>query len=286
MYKSIFRKYFLTMSAVIIISIFSLWVILLLISSEIMNNYAKNAMSEQFSLISSETRQDALLRKDFRRIQDRYENNCSNDYFEIILLDEKGRILINTHSLEEDKINIKALNNVGEEPNFFKSTLYGYYNVSHYIMSKRIHIDNSDYYLLLTSLQEYSWTSSEHIIRVLTVFISVILVVILIVAYLSAKKAIRPVHEICEISKEYSKGDFSKRIDVGKNKQLGSIALALNEMAETLSNLESMRSSFITNVSHEFKTPITSIGGFVDGILDGTIPHHRKPKGLQGLLHQ
>ena len=53
---------------------------------------------------------------------------------------------------------------------------------------------------------------------------------------------------------------------------MGQLAMALNNMAQSLSTTENARRSFTANVSHELKTPMTTISGFVDGILDGTIP--------------
>lgn len=53
------------------------------------------------------------------------------------------------------------------------------------------------------------------------------------------------------------------------------MARGFNEMASALATTENMRRSFVANVSHELKTPMTTIGGFIDGILDGTIPKER-----------
>ena len=74
------------------------------------------------------------------------------------------------------------------------------------------------------------------------------------------------------LTKQYAKGDFSERIEVNGSDELQDLAVSLNGMAESLSVLEESRKSFIANVSHELKTPMTSIAGFIDGILDGTIP--------------
>jgi signal transduction histidine kinase len=57
--------------------------------------------------------------------------------------------------------------------------------------------------------------------------------------------------------------------------------MAFNNMASTLATTESSRRSFVANVSHELKTPMTTIGGFIDGILDGTIPEEKRNQYLQ-----
>ena len=76
-------------------------------------------------------------------------------------------------------------------------------------------------------------------------------------------------------------GDFSARISVSSEDEIGQLASALNNMATSLSSSENMRRNFIANVSHELKTPMTHlIAGFIDGILDGTIPKEQEPKYL------
>lgn len=68
-----------------------------------------------------------------------------------------------------------------------------------------------------------------------------------------------------------AKGDFSKRIPVTSDDEIGELAVSFNQMTNSLARLEGMRKSFVADVSHELKTPMTTIGGFIDGIIDGTI---------------
>ena len=68
---------------------------------------------------------------------------------------------------------------------------------------------------------------------------------------------------------------------MGDFDELGKLAMAFNNMASSMTTMESTRRSFIANVSHELKTPMTTIGGFIDGILDGTIPPDRERHYLE-----
>ena len=77
-------------------------------------------------------------------------------------------------------------------------------------------------------------------------------------------------------AKSFGDGDFSIRVPVTSNDEIGQLATAFNNMADSLSGSESMNRSFVANVSHELKTPMTTIAGFIDGILDGTIPPERQ----------
>lgn len=83
-------------------------------------------------------------------------------------------------------------------------------------------------------------------------------------------------------TKRYARGDFSYRVDShGSGEELSELASALNSMAKALAVLESSRRSFVANVSHELKTPMTTIGGFIDGMLDGTIPPDQQKHYLE-----
>lgn len=102
-----------------------------------------------------------------------------------------------------------------------------------------------------------------------------------IAVYVVTYSITKPLRRMSRITKEYATGDFSKRIEIKGNNELSELGNALNSMAQSLSALEYSRRSFVTNVSHELKTPMTSIGGFIDGILDGTISADEQEKYLK-----
>lgn len=90
------------------------------------------------------------------------------------------------------------------------------------------------------------------------------------------KNFVKPLKQMSEAAKKFAIGDFSYRVKVSGNDELAELGRAFNDMADALDKLESSRRSFVSNVSHELRTPMTSIGGFIDGILDGTIPKERQ----------
>ncbi len=107
-----------------------------------------------------------------------------------------------------------------------------------------------------------------------------------IIVYLVTYKMTKPLREMSQAAKQYALGDFSKRIPVSKslfmnNDEIEELVIAFNSMAQALATLEMSRRSFVSNVSHELKTPMTTIGGFIDGILDGTIDSEKQNKYLK-----
>jgi len=87
---------------------------------------------------------------------------------------------------------------------------------------------------------------------------------------------VKPLKQMAVAAKQFGKGDFSVRVSETTNDEIGELAVSFNNMAESLSSSEITRKSFIANVSHELKTPMTTISGFIDGILDGTIPKEKQ----------
>lgn len=102
-----------------------------------------------------------------------------------------------------------------------------------------------------------------------------------LVVYAFTAKLTNPLRQMSTATKAYAQGDFSKRVTVRGSDEFAELCQSFNRMASALSVLESSRRSFVANVSHELKTPMTTIGGFIDGMLDGTIPPEKHEEYLQ-----
>lgn len=103
-----------------------------------------------------------------------------------------------------------------------------------------------------------------------------LLLVTLAVSFMTERIA-KPIRNLEKATKCYASGDFSYRVpELNTNDELATLVTKFNTMATSLSQIENSRRSFVANVSHEFKTPMTTIGGFINGILDGTIPPEKQ----------
>lgn len=95
-----------------------------------------------------------------------------------------------------------------------------------------------------------------------------------------------PIRKITKAANSYAKGDFSQVIDVHANDEIGYLANTLNFMAQELDRLEEDQRKFVSNVSHDFRSPLTSIKGYVEAMRDGTIPVEMQDKYLNIILFE
>ena len=110
----------------------------------------------------------------------------------------------------------------------------------------------------------------------------VVLMIAFMVSSVTTMRQIQPIREMARATRQYAEGDFDVRMkDYGRGDEFGELAASFNNMAETLQQTERQRREFIANISHELKTPMTTIAGYTDGILDGTIPPENERQYLQ-----
>ena len=105
--------------------------------------------------------------------------------------------------------------------------------------------------------------------------------VAVVLSFAFSKALTKNLDEMTVAARKYSHGDFSMRISPSdKADEMGALIDSFNAMADSLEKSEQTRQEFIANVSHELKTPMTTIAGFAEGILDGTIPREMEDKYL------
>lgn len=98
---------------------------------------------------------------------------------------------------------------------------------------------------------------------------------------LVSRRITEPLKQIGEASKQYAQGQFTARVVVKGKDEIADLGKAFNNMASSLAAHEENRNTFLSNVSHDLRTPMTTISGFVDGMLDGTIPEEQHSHYLQ-----
>ena len=168
-------------------------------------------------------------------------------------------------------------------------TLGGALSDVHFVVSSPV-IVNGKTVAVVFSTQDVIGGLTPYVAGILRVFSAATLfafAMAFILVYLVSLRLTKPLREMSAAAKQYATGDFSKRIPIKSGIHiLGSdetdeLIVAFNSMAQALATLEMSRRSFVANVSHELKTPMTTIGGFIDGILDGTIEPEKETQYLK-----
>ena len=121
----------------------------------------------------------------------------------------------------------------------------------------------------------------DRIMHSLLLILALTLAGTMLVCYFVSERITRPLKVMAQAAREYARGNFEVRVPEDSNcSEIDELASSFNSMAHDLEKLDELTKGFIGNVSHEFKTPMTTIGGFVDGMLDGTIPPDQQQKYL------
>lgn len=115
---------------------------------------------------------------------------------------------------------------------------------------------------------------------------AIVFVFVVLFTYFISKRITSPIKKLNNAAKSIAMGDFEKRVELSSNDEIGELGETFNYMAGAIERHESARSSFLANIAHELRTPMTTITGFVEGILDGTIPDERHSQYLSIVLDE
>ena len=202
---------------------------------------------------------------------------CISTNTEAIITDRLGYVyLVNGEDYQDLMYSKIKLNTESLSSNIeFKKEVFKVDNVSIKGYVKAIYEDGEiDGYMIMVMQNE-----SERNFNMFIIWITVIIEIIIsaiVIKIVTNQIIIRPIDNINNVSKRLAKGEVEKRVVVNCNNEIGELAESFNMMAECLEKSDTKRREFISNVSHELRSPITSIKGFIGGILDGVIPRDRE----------
>ncbi|MBQ3229446.1 MAG: HAMP domain-containing histidine kinase [Clostridia bacterium] len=283
--KSIFGKYLMTFTVILLCCII---VILFAVST----NIADESYAVQRDIINSSAGSTSIVLESYlsdtgyEGIYSAFSENSDMqeliDYFasssraDVYVFEKNGLLVGSTDDqipaglayLSDAALNVM----LSHKDSYAISTVEGFFRANRFNSYLVTYVEGEPF-IVMVSIRNYIGIifTRDIIIVAITVALWVFLAA-MISLYVISRRTTQPLSEIISAAKDYSKGRFDRKIEVVGYDEVAELAKAINDMASSLAKIDSERNSFIGNVSHDLRTPMTTISGFVDGILDGTIP--------------
>ena len=291
MFKSIFSKY---VTAFMLIILVSFLVVVIITSSAIgrfsndtkedfvknSNEIAKNYISSM--LYSSESKNlysfEDAEKTDINQILDNISFNTQD--VSTMVVDPEGKIVF-SYTCEDNEIAFsgklpeKITKAVVSDGEYYESGKFdGFFKGARVVCGSAIRNGSGELcgYVFTCSGSLMMVELWELMVRIVMGSILWVLLAALIAVYFISARVISPLREISSAAKKFAMGKFDVRVPVRGSDEVAELAETFNNMAESLDNYDTMRNTFMSDVSHDLRSPMTSIAGFIDGILDGVIP--------------
>ena len=172
---------------------------------------------------------------------------------------------------------------MSSEPYAVRTTLGSIYADTHFVVGVPIESGGATvgFVLAVTGARALTTMWRTFIGLFFMTAVTVLLLSFVVSAWVSMRQS-HPIHEMAEATRRFADGNFDVRMhNYAGVTEITELADAFNNMADSIQETERQRREFIANVSHELKTPMTTIAGYTDGILDGTIPPEQEKEYLR-----
>ncbi len=297
MFKSVFTKYISAFMGIVLVSFLLLAVLLTSAISryaqeakrEIIHTTAENTVESIYAYMRLTGSNFSYVSQVCRdELQTMFDRNASNAEAVIFLTDPEGNILITSQTdsstfYRRDSVPIDVMEALyAGSSEYSYSTLGGLFKSSHTNYFFRIvHTGSSGREveagaLFIISATPQIASGVREMSRTMLIATLWITLVALFATYLISERITRPLKEISRAAGEFAAGNFSVRVPVRGQDEISELCETFNNMADSLSRQEELRNTFLANVSHDLRTPMTSIAGFIDGILDGAVPPEKQ----------
>lgn len=184
--------------------------------------------------------------------------------------------------LGADEVSDDLLDAIHTDGQFFGlGTLSGLFSQDYYIAGVQCLDENGETLAIVIAATPAEETRAlmQDVMHTYVLIVFITLILTLIISWFLSDILTRPLKGIVGAAKQFTRGEFDVRVPEDNNcDEIDELAVSFNNMVSTLQQQEELSRGFVANVSHELKTPMTSISGFADGMLDGTIPpekHHQ-----------
>lgn len=298
MYKSVFSKYLSIISLIVVVGFLVMTLMQVFLATNALADQKKELLVENAVNIADHTALSAtptrvpggelVYRLDEAHLSPILNMLADTIDATVLVTNAKGRILVTAgtpdvrHTTGEEHIG-RVLPKIQNDVYYEVGNLGGLYQHRQYTAAVPVRVNDSlllGYVFISSPADAFAQTLTSNLKIYLYSVLGALLLSLAFV-WLMTDRFVRPLRQMAAATRCFARGDFSPRIKVKGRDEVAELGRALNSMAVSLSSVETMRRSFIANVSHELKTPMTTIAGFMDGMLDGTIPPERQSHYMQ-----
>lgn len=290
MRTSLFRRHFLLTAGMILVSFTLLAAAFTTLSYRYMVQEKKQAMVNNVILVAGIT-QSSLERgfdpasETFPLVGPAISSISESD---MLLCDRDGIVLCDTTNVYSGAaITPSVVDQVINQGSYSGMSDLGLYSQRHFVSGVPIYLQTSEgrsaEFLIFMSASAETLITLWKSLATLFFFTAV---VVLCIAFISSSifslQQVKPMREMAGVVRRFGQGEYDLRADdYSRKDEIGELAQAFNAMADSIASSEQQRQEFVANISHELKTPMTTISGFTNGILDGTIPPEKVNDSLQ-----
>ncbi len=291
MRQKLFKKQFGAIALIVFLSLSSILIILTFIYNNYLAKEKYDTLKKSCQAVNrfiTDAREEGNVEYNEAALYYIMNNLASVSECDVFVTDQNGVIRIcscrewgieNSCQHTGAQLNVKSIETVSKSDNNNNLSTFDYYSNPHYTAALRLK-GNEGYIVAADSIDEVK-NLMKRIAQIYVISAIVPLILMFVAISIMTYRLTKPLRIMSEAAKAMAKGDFSKRIPVTRDDEIGQLAVSFNQMTNSLARLEEVRKSFIANVSHELRTPMTTIGGFIDGMIDGTIPEERRNYYLQ-----
>lgn len=285
MKKSIFSKIFLMNIAIVMVGVLILAVLEYTLISKYIYRERLDTLKDNANAIASFIDSGSS----FERLENFLYGFSRSTNKNILIIDKKCRILLastdsDIYNGAAEYVDLKYCSDVlSNKEHIEEGTLGNIYKTEMFTLQIPI-INNANRQVVgavfISTAAPEMLRMQFQISRIMGLCLLLVVFVSFVFSFALSRGISEPIKRIGSTAKKFAKGDFSSRVEIDEKgyniMEVSELAETFNDMAYDLEQADNIRNNFISDVSHELRTPMTTIAGFVDGILDETIPPEKQ----------
>lgn len=291
MKQSLYRKF---IAFYIVIGVFGFFLVSVggsyLVEKHLEQSLSEALYKEAYNIASNETVKYNISSANLDIIRQNLSAIAAFQDADVWLINNRGGIILSTGKeiSASEPIAMDDFDPSAWGGNYYQiGDFYGYFNTSRLSVIAPITENMSAKgYVAIHYQMKTLYQSRSSIVEIMMFIFAVIYALTFLFLLIYRTHIYKPLRQIIKGTSEYANGNLSYNIPVNSEDEMGYLANSLNYMSDKLNKSGEYQRRFIANISHDFRSPLTSIKGYVEAMLDGTIPPEMQEKYLKIIAYE